>query len=279
MPYLEFADLEPTPLATLQRAVARSGARRGCASSTSATSTCRAARTPSARSAATVAVSRRGFDALAENLAAAGACGSCGADLGDQDGRAAAGSAAIGARRDLAARRSGIMYGARIRARELSPTRERLAPVEPVVIIPTFWTKPKSKRGRTSVPRRRSRQRLRPPDADRHRRHAAGLPALAAEGRGARPGRHHRRRDRRVDRASRRGQGARDRRRLPRHRGVRVRPRRAGQPAPPPRAARVRRHDRRRHASRATARCATSASWPRRCSATTRSSSSTTTRS
>ncbi len=39
-----------------------------------------------------------------------------------------------------------------MRAPVPSPKRGALAPVEPVVIIPTFWTKPKSKRGRTSVP-------------------------------------------------------------------------------------------------------------------------------
>jgi pyruvate formate lyase activating enzyme len=81
MPYLEFADLSPTPLSTLERAreIGHEAGLRfvylGNVESPGGEDTI-------CPNCGDLVVRRRGFDVLAENLTSDGACGSCGAPLG-----------------------------------------------------------------------------------------------------------------------------------------------------------------------------------------------------
>jgi pyruvate formate lyase activating enzyme len=81
MPYLEFAALEPTPLSTLRRAV-EIGRDEGLSFVYLGNVDVPGGEDTVCPSCGELAVRRRGFDVLAENLTAGGSCGSCGADLG-----------------------------------------------------------------------------------------------------------------------------------------------------------------------------------------------------
>jgi pyruvate formate lyase activating enzyme len=80
-PYLEFADLEPTPMATLRRAV-EIGQQEGLAFVFLGNVDVPGGEDSVCPGCGDVAVRRRGFRTLAENLSDTGACGSCGTDLG-----------------------------------------------------------------------------------------------------------------------------------------------------------------------------------------------------
>ncbi len=81
MPYLEFAHLDPTPRATLDRAVAI-GREEGLAFVFLGNVDVEGGEDTVCPSCGARAVRRRGFSVLAENLTADGACGVCGAALG-----------------------------------------------------------------------------------------------------------------------------------------------------------------------------------------------------
>jgi pyruvate formate lyase activating enzyme len=81
VPYLEFADLEPTPLATLERA-RQIGYDAGLRFVYLGNVDSPGAEDTTCPGCGDVVVRRRGFDVLAENLSAEGTCGSCGARLG-----------------------------------------------------------------------------------------------------------------------------------------------------------------------------------------------------
>jgi len=81
MPYLEFADLDPTPLATLQRA-REIGHEEGLHFVYLGNVETEGGEDTICPACGDVAVRRRGFSVEAENLALEGRCGSCGGDLG-----------------------------------------------------------------------------------------------------------------------------------------------------------------------------------------------------
>lgn len=81
IPYLDFADLQPTPLSTLRRAESI-GHEEGLAFVYLGNVDASGGEDTVCPACGDLVVRRRGFDVLAENLSASGACGSCGTDLG-----------------------------------------------------------------------------------------------------------------------------------------------------------------------------------------------------
>ena len=124
-PYLEFADLEPTPLSTLRRATAI-GREEGLSFVFLGNVDVPGGEDTICPACGALVVRRRGFDVLAENVSASGGCGVCGADSGAEGGRHERGLLAVASA--TCRPRSGIMYRARVRARLLSLSRERRHP-------------------------------------------------------------------------------------------------------------------------------------------------------